>query len=142
MAVDITSNWLAFQDTIEDLENIDIALQQFATKIVDDMRRDVPKDTGDLKKSIKVQTDRFGFRLQMLEYGFYQNYGVGPKPRTLNNTTNSPTAPVNPYGVTEPLAFGDYQYSNRKFGLAARPFFDLADIQTRLIELVEQQIEE
>lgn len=139
--VDILSDWLAFQDTIDSLDNIDIVLQDMATSIVDEMRRDVPKDTGDLKKSIKVQMDRFGFRISMLEYGFFQNYGVNPTPSTLRNTTQSPTNPVNPYGVTEPLRFGDYEYKNRKFGLAARPFFNLEDIQNRLIEIVEQQIE-
>lgn len=141
MTRNILDDWLAFQDTIEDLENIDVALQQFATQIVDEMRRDVPRDSKDLLKSIKFSTDRFGFRLEMLEYGFYQNYGVSPKPRTLTNTTNSPTSPQNPYGITEPLAFGDYSYKNRKYGLAARPFFDLANIQQRLIELVEEQIQ-
>jgi len=140
----ILSDWLAFQDTIEDLENIDRELQLFATKIVDEMRRDVPKKTKKLMKSIKFQTDRFGFRLEMLKYGDYQNYGVRPTPRTLDNTTNSPTAPVNPYGIKEPINVGPFNYNpkKREFGLAARPFFDLADIQTRLIKLVEQQIEE
>jgi len=138
---DILSDWLAFQDTIDHLEEIDQVIQMLATEVVDEMRANVPVDTGDLRKSIKVTMDRYGFRLSMLEYGFFQNYGVDPKPRTLNNTTNSPTSPQNPFGVTEPLAFGNYSYKSRKFGLASRQFFDLEDIQNRLIEVVEQTFE-
>ncbi len=141
MAENNFSNIAALFQLQNQLEDIDRVIQLFATEIVDELREKAPKDTQALKKSIKFNATRFGFRLEMLEYGFYQNYGVGPKAKTPYNNKQTGGAPQQPYGVTDPLTFGFYSYSDRKFGLPARPFFNLEDIQNRLVELVEQQIE-
>lgn len=131
----------------EQLEDLDIGLQRLATQIVDEMRRNVPIDKGNLKESIQVTMDRFGFQISMLEYGFYQNYGVKPDANPSAGAHkpfgNEFGSIKQPFGViVDDQVFGDFQYNNRRFGLPSRQFFDLDDYQERLIELVENQIEE
>ncbi len=128
---------------IDGLENLDRALQELATNIVTEMRENAPKDTGDLKKSIKFQLDRYSFRLEMLNYGAFQNYGV--------NGTNGVRTPFNltdstfrgevkqPFGIATPIRDGDFNYKSRKFGIPSRQFYDLEQIQNRLGELVLDQ---
>ena len=76
------SNFDAFQELIEDINDLDGAIQNLATRIATEIREGSPVDSGDLRRSIKVNLDRFGFRLEMLDYGFFQNYGVSPQART------------------------------------------------------------
>mgnify|MGYP003629113604 FL=1 len=65
-----------FGEVIDELENLDEAISNLATQIVTRMREEAPVDTGDLKRSIKVNLDRYGFQIMMLDYGAFQNYGV------------------------------------------------------------------
>ena len=130
-----------FQTGIVDgLENLDRELQALATEIITEMRAMAPKDTGDLQKSIKFQLDRYSFRLEMLNYGAFQNYGV--------SGTNGVRTPFNlsdsdfrgevktPFGISTPISDGDFNYRSRKFGIPSRQFYDLEQIQNRLGELV------
>lgn len=135
-------NFRALVELEDNLENLDRELNILATKIVDEMRADAPKDTGALKRSIKLNLDRYGFQIEMLNYGFFNNYGVGPTARTPFNRRPTGGTPQQPFGVTEPLTLGNYEYQNRKFGLPARPFFDLEEIQNRLIDVVLNTLEE
>ena len=48
--------------------------------------------------------------------------------------------PQQPFGITEPVDLGFYEYTNRKFGLPARPFFDIQEIEDRLFETVLNNI--
>ena len=125
---------------VDGLENLDRELQALATEIVTEMRTLAPKDTGDLQKSIKFQLDRYSFRLEMLNYGAFQNYGV--------SGTNGVRTPFNlsdsdfrgevkaPFGITDPISDGDFNYTSRRFGIPSRQFYDLEQIQNRLEELV------
>ena len=54
-------NFRALVELEDNLENLDRQLNILATKIVDEMRADAPKDTGALKRSIKLNLDRYGF---------------------------------------------------------------------------------
>ena len=119
----------AFQEIIEDINDLDGAIQALATQLATEIRDGAPVDNGDLKRSIKVNLDRYGFRLEMLAYGFYQNYGVGPQARTPFNQMPTGGQPQQPFGITEPVDLGLYEYTNRKFGLPARPFFDIQEIE-------------
>ncbi len=134
------SNFDAFQELIEDINDLDGAIQNLATRIATEIREDSPVDSGDLRRSIKVNLDRFGFRLEMLDYGFFQNYGVSPQAQTPFNQMPTGGSPQQPFGISEPVDLGFYQYKNRKFGLPARPFFDVQEIEDRLYETVLNNI--
>ncbi len=134
------SNFDAFQEIIEDINDLDGAIQNLATRIATEIREGSPVDSGDLRRSIKVNLDRFGFRLEMLDYGFFQNYGVSPQAKTPFNQMPTGGQPQQPFGISEPVDLGFYQYKNRKFGLPARPFFDVQEIEDRLYETVLNNI--
>jgi hypothetical protein len=132
-----------FQTGIVDgLENLDRELQALATEIVTEMRRDVPKNDKELMKSIKFQLDRYSFRLSMLEYGFYQNFGVSGTDGGYNTETphkafgNSFGGIKQPFGISKPISDGNFNYRSRKFGIPSRQFYDLEQIQNRLGQLV------
>ena len=87
-----------FQESIIDpLEDLEQDIQRLATKIVDEMRAMAPNDTGALKKSIKLTMDRYGFEINMLNYGAYQNFGVAGRE---NTSITSPT--------DQPFNIGDF----------------------------------
>jgi len=138
------SSFDAFQEIIDEINDLDGAIQSLATQIATEIREASPVaaiDGGDLRRSIKVNLDRYGFRLEMLAYGFYQNYGVGPQARTPFNTMPTGGQPQQPFGITEPVDLGFYEYKHRKFGLPSRPFFDIQDIEDRLFETVLNNID-
>ena len=135
------SSFDAFQELIDEINDLDGAIQALATQLATEIRDASPVDSGDLRRSIKVNLDRYGFQLEMLSYGFYQNYGVGPQAQTPFNPMPTGGQPQQPFGITEPVDLGFYQYKNRKFGLPARPFFDIQDIEDRLFETVLNNID-
>ena len=131
------SDFDVFGEVIEEIENLDKAISDLATKIVTEIREEAPVDTGDLKRSIKLNLDRYGFQIMMLNYGAFQNYGVA----------GSASSPINlkpvEFGVNlRPSSEPFYAFRTRKFGLQSQTFFDIADIEERLIRTIETQIEE
>ena len=131
------SDFDVFGEVIEEIENLDKAISDLATKIVTEIREEAPVDTGDLKRSIKLNLDRYGFQIMMLNYGAFQNYGVA----------GSASSPINlkpvEFGVDlRPSSEPFYAFRTRKFGLQSQTFFDIADIEERLIRTIETQIEE
>lgn len=118
---------------VEDLDNLAYQMRQLA-----------PIDSGRLRSSIALTAqgspDEFNVVLQMLDYGLYQNYGVGPRAnepfRTLSGTNAERRQP---YGVeVEGQTLGDYMYSHRNFGLPATVFFDYETLLNQVTTLVEQ----
>ena len=104
------SSFEELQEIIEQINDLDRAIQLLATKLATEIRDSAPVDSGDLKRSIKVNLDRYGFRLEMLAYGFYQNYGVGPQAQTPFNAMPTGGNPQQPFGITEPVDLGFYEY--------------------------------
>lgn len=124
-----------FQETIQEVEDLDVAIQRLATQIVTEMREQAPVDTGDLQRSIKLNLDRYKFIIEMLDYGSFQNYGVG-------GSTSSPTnlKPVE-FGVEpRPSSEPFYAFESRRFGLQSQQFFNVETIESRLTEIIEEQI--
>ena len=125
-----------FGEVIDELENLDQAISDLATEIVTRMRDEAPVDTGDLKKSIKLNIDRYGFQIMMLDYGAYQNYGV-------NSKHGNPIAMDVEFGVNlRPTSEPFYAFKGGQFGIRPREFFNLEDIEERLIRTIELQIDE
>tara|TARA_R110001632_G_scaffold183961_1_gene304039 strand:+ start:113 stop:565 length:453 start_codon:yes stop_codon:yes gene_type:complete len=132
----------------ETLGNLSPVLFDLGGQIVDEMKRNVPQDTGNLKSSIKAVIDEDSLSFQMLAYGLFQNFGVKP-----DYNTSSKHKPFNsrfggiqnpqevPFGVEpQPLSGNFYTYKTRKFGLPQRKFFDVDDIATIIADGVAQQL--
>jgi len=125
-----------FGEVIDELENLDQAISDLATRIVTQMREEAPVDTGDLKKSIKLNLDRYGFQIMMLDYGAFQNYGVN------SGNGNKPAMQVE-FGVNlRPTSEPFYSFKGGQFGIRPTEFFNIEDIEERLIRTIETQIEE
>lgn len=132
----------------ETLGNLSPVLFDLGGQIVDEMKRNVPQDTGNLKSSIKAVIDEDSLSFQMLAYGLFNNFGVKP-----DYNTSSEHKPFNsrfggiqnptevPFGVEpQPLSGNFYTYKTRKFGLPQRKFFDVDDIATIIADGVAQQL--
>ena len=125
-----------FGEVIDELENLDEAISNLATQIVTRMREEAPVDTGDLKRSIKVNLDRYGFQIMMLDYGAFQNYGVN------SGNGRKPAMDVE-FGVNlRPTSEPFYAFKGGRYGISPREFFNIEDIEERLIRIIETQIEE
>ncbi len=132
----------------ETLGNLSPILFDLGGQIVDEMKRNVPQNTGNLKSSIKAVIDEDSLSFQMLAYGLFQNFGVKPDyntkktPKPFNSRFGGITNPTEvPFGVDpQPLSGNFYKYKTRKFGLPARKFFDVDDIATIIADGVAQQL--
>ena len=132
----------------ETLGNLSPVLFDLGGQIVDEMKRNVPQDTGNLKSSIKAVIDEDSLSFQMLAYGLFNNYGVKPdyntttKHKAFNSQFGGITNPTEvPFGVEpQPLGGKFYRYKTRKFGLPARKFFDIDTIATIIADGVAQQL--
>lgn len=110
------------------------------------MRRLAPIDSGRLRSSIaltaKGRSGQLDVVLQMLDYGLYQNYGVGPTAQSpFRASSAGNTDRRQPYGVVvEGSTLGDYMYSHRNFGLPATVFFDYNELLNQIAILAEEGI--
>ena len=108
-------------------------------------RQLAPIDSGRLRQSIRVVAQGGQYGISMVDYGWFNLYGVRPNART----------PFNAISVTTPrrqprpsLLKGDfYQYSNRRFGLPATVFMpelqseeSLSDFVDEIFNIIEQRI--
>lgn len=123
-----------FQETIQEVEDLDVAIQRLATQIVTEMKEAAPVATGDLQRSIKLNLDRYKFIIEMLDYGAFQNYGVN------SGNGNKPAIPVE-FGVEpRPSAEPFYAFKGGRFGITPQTFFNTETIESRLTEIIEEQI--
>ena len=108
-------------------------------------RQLAPIDSGRLRQSIRVVAQGGQYGISMVDYGWFNLYGVRPNAST----------PFDAISVTTPrrqprpsLLKGDfYQYSNRKFGLPATVFMpelqseeSLSDFVDEIFNIIEQRI--
>ena len=108
-------------------------------------RQLAPIDSGRLRQSIRIVAQGGQYGISMVDYGWFNLYGVRPNAST----------PFNAISVTTPrrqprpsLLKGDfYQYSNRKFGLPATVFMpqlqseeSLSDFVDEIFNIIEQRI--
>ena len=125
----------------EELQDPQGLLAEFGNGVVEDMRANVPVDTGALRNSINYIINGNQLEFSMLIYGLYQNYGVFPnynptsyhKPFT-NRFGGIASPEGNPFGVP---ALG---YQHRQFGLPRRKFFDWTEITQQLSDNIAEQI--
>ena len=140
-----------FSDMADRLSNpryIAGQMSQELDQLVYQMRKLAPQDSGKLRSSIALLSDSSGqdlsIALSMLDYGFYQNFGVdgtdgvnGPPFRNLSYGSNDRRTP---YGA--PPEVKAFEYSNRTFGLPATVFFDLDELREQVAFIAENNIQE
>ena len=132
----------------ETLGNLSPVLFDLGGQIVDEMKRNVPIDSGNLKSSIKAVIDEDSLSFEMLYYGLFQNFGVKPdykqgqNNKPFNSEFGGITNPTEvPFGIEpQPLSGKFYKYKTRQFGLPARKFFDVDQIATLIANGVADQL--
>ena len=112
------------------------------------MRSLAPMQSGRLRNSIQLLADTTGTDLSvvlsMVEYGYYQNFGVNPAAQTPFRTLSNTSAERRqPYGV-DALEFTPFSYdtNERRFGLPATVFFDYEQLLEQVAFIAENGIVE
>jgi len=110
----------------EALSDPQTLLAEIGDQVVVTMKQNVPVDTGALKGSISWSfTGSNSIQFNMLEYGWYQNYGVLPN---YNQASYHKPFLSDFGGITNPQPAPNFGmgsgYRNRAFGLPARKFYD------------------
>ena len=114
--------------------------------LVFQMRSLAPVDRGRLKSSISLlaqgSSGDLSVVLSMLDYGYYQNFGVKPSAQSpINRLSSTMAERRQPYGVPTPSGvIGDFSYSNRRFGLPATVFFDYNELRDQIAIIAESNI--
>ena len=124
-------------------------LSQVGSEITTKIKADAPDDTGALKSSISFEVNQDSLTLEMLNYGVFQNYGVGgtkSSPVTLKRVEGGI------FGIPAGTRFrfksltigGSLPYPVRKSiverGLQAKSFFNIQDISQEVAERLEEEI--
>ncbi len=119
-------------------------------EITTDLKRNAPGPvTGNLKSSISFQVTQDSLSIEMLDYGVFQNYGVG-------GTKSSPIGlkPVEGgiFGIPENHRFqfksqtigGSLPFPVRRSiaqrGLQPKSFFSIADLTKEVVLRIEEEI--
>ncbi len=110
----------------EALSDPQTLLAEIGDQVVVTMKQNVPVDTGALRGSISWSfTGSNSIQFNMLEYGWYQNYGVLPN---YNQASYHKPFLSDFGGITNPQPAPNFGmgsgYRNRAFGLPARKFYD------------------
>ena len=127
----------AFGESIQALEP---TLANIAELVEADLKsnldRVLNRQTGDLHRSIRTTATDDTLTISMLDYGFYNNFGVLPTPSFRNGGGN-------PIKIDFGTRNGDYfMYGNREFGLPSRQFFSYDNLQSQIAETIALQITE
>ena len=124
-------------------------LSQVGSEITTKIKADAPSDTGALKSSISFEVNQDSLTLEMLNYGVFQNYGVGgtkSSPVTLKRVEGGI------FGIPAGTRFrfksltigGSLPYPVRKSiverGLQAKSFFSIADTTQEVALRLEEEI--
>ena len=120
----------------DQLESLDGSLTPLVNQMVNDLKSNAPvarKDGGSLRRSIVGGVSDNEVEFGWLDYGTYQNYGVGPDPKSPITSGR-----IDPFGITEPIELGPFRYKTRKFGLSAKPWFDVEDMARLITEELER----
>lgn len=119
-------------------------MSQELDQLVFRMRQLAPQKSGRLRSSIALLSESTGkdlsVALSMLDYGFYQNFGVKPTAQSpFRNLSSTMAERRQPYAVPPFTAF---EYRNRRFGLPATVFFDLDELRDQIAFIAENNIQE
>jgi hypothetical protein len=99
-------------------------------------KRLAPIDSGKLRRSISIVASGGNYGISMLDYGWFNLYGVKPNGRTPFRAISVPTPRRQPMPS---LLKGDfYRYGNRQYGLPATVFMPQLQSEESFSEFVDQ----
>lgn len=156
---------MPIDSNIEDLEKLILGQSEYVekdvpqqlTKLVGDIQQqliggDYKQQSGDLRKSIRVTLDDYQLTIEMLNYGYFQSFGVrGTKG---GNAIGLPSDVAGAFGVNEGYQFqfkskviseeSGLPYPARKkiaeFGIKPKDFYP-TDIEDAIINILEKPYE-
>lgn len=99
-------------------------------------KRLAPIDSGRLRQSIKIVAQGGNYGISMLDYGWFNLYGVRPNARTPFNAISVSTPRRQPRPSL--LKGNFYQYSNRQYGLPATVFMPQLQSEQSFSEFVDE----
>ena len=146
------------QDIGTDLpQSLEVALQQAAAIAIEEIKQNpnFPVNTGRLKNSLQARIiDGQFLGITMLNYGYYQNFGVEGTQNTTRQfgvddivKTFLPPREGDTYKFNKQnkMIGGDLPFGARvnihRNGLNAKRFFDTNDMIDRVVEIVNQNFE-
>ena len=143
MTVEEFANRLsAFGESFNDLTQI---LQEFGDEVTAEIKSKAPVDTGALRSSIEASATPSQLKLEMLDYGLFQNYGVAGTESDPGAKTSEPQWGT--YGnkkfqfgaktIGGDLAFG-VRLKIARQGLKPKNFFSVATLARDLADRIEQ----
>ena len=94
------------------------------------------KTRGALRRSIKIVASGGQYGISMLDYGWFNLYGVRPNARTPFNAISVSTPRRQPRPSL--LKGNFYQYSNRQYGLPATVFMPQLQSEQSFSEFVDE----
>lgn len=99
-------------------------------------RRLAPIDSGRLRQSIRIVASGGNYGVSMLDYGWFNLYGVKPNARTPFNAISVTTPRRQP--IPSLLKGSFYEYKSRRFGLPATIFMPQFQSEQSLSEFVDE----
>ena len=99
-------------------------------------RRLAPVDSGRLRQSIRIVASGGNYGISMVDYGWFNLYGVRPNARTPFNAISVSTPRRQPRPSL--LKGNFYQYSNRQYGLPATVFMPQLQSEQSFSEFVDE----
>ena len=122
-----------------------------AGPIVDGIKANAPRDTGRLQQSIELRIENEReFYLQMLDYGFFQNYGVAASPDSSTAYNMRQIAPESEVRFALPPSGATYKFGVRQAdkrpwgafysGLDAKQFFTMAALANQITAAMQNEI--
>lgn len=130
----------------EDLSNLDNTLLAISAELVADLKRTAPEDTGKLKRSIQAFVQDNSLQIEMLNYGFFQNYGVaGDGGNEFGVRDVQAGAGERPRSGTK-YKFGTRQAPLPAYGLksgqnSTGPWFNIEEMADRITREIANRIE-
>ena len=138
---------LTWSDKIGNARYIAGELSQGLDNIAYGIRQNAPQDTGALRNSIQLLAEESSEGLSvvfsMLNYGYYQNYGVKGTDGVNSPFNSLSSTNINrqqPFGLERP-AIGPFSFGTRKSGIPATPFFNYQQVQQQVNDLVNEKIQ-
>jgi hypothetical protein len=123
-------------EVAEGIEMAPDVVRQVLERYLPLWKRLAPVDSGRLRQSIKIVASGGNYGISMLNYGWFNLYGVRPTARTPFNVISVSTPRRQPMPS---LLKGDfYQYSSRQFGLPATLFMPQLQSEQSFSEFVDE----
>ena len=135
------------------LSDLDTAILKATSEPLSRIKAGAPRDTGALQQSIQLVIDSpKSFYLEMLAYGFFQNYGVkaSDDSKTVTRTNQRPVEEQAKFGLPPRNDSTYYKFGTRQTGkkpwgafysgLDAQGFFNMAELERVITQNLQTEL--